>query len=119
MYSKKQQTRRKKKRQRVLTFKGERVPAHIAVYCSYFDVNPSGRFVMPCEMGCGRRLQDIHHISARGMGGDPQGKKDTIENLMGLCRECHRECEAEKVTKEAQIYFHNKALGKKYPPDFQ
>jgi 5-methylcytosine-specific restriction endonuclease McrA len=23
------------------------------------------------------------------MGGDPNGKRDIIENLMGLCRKCH------------------------------
>lgn len=23
------------------------------------------------------------------MGGDPQGKKDVIENLQALCRKCH------------------------------
>lgn len=32
---------------------------------------------------------DVHHIQARGMGGDPNGKRDIIENLMGLCRKCH------------------------------
>jgi 5-methylcytosine-specific restriction endonuclease McrA len=25
------------------------------------------------------------------MGGDPTGKRDTIENLMALCRICHTE----------------------------
>lgn len=43
---------------------------------------------IPCEV-CGKRATDIHHIDARGMGGDPTGKKDVIENLMGLCRKCH------------------------------
>ena len=31
----------------------------------------------------------VHHIQARGIGGDPNGKRDTIENLMGLCAQCH------------------------------
>ena len=43
---------------------------------------------IPCEV-CSKRATDIHHIDARGMGGDPQGKKDTLENLMALCRVCH------------------------------
>lgn len=43
---------------------------------------------IPCEI-CGSRAVDIHHIDARGMGGDPTARKDTIENLMGLCRRCH------------------------------
>ena len=41
-----------------------------------------------CEI-CGAPAVDIHHIEARGMGGDPQGKKDVIENLMAVCRGCH------------------------------
>ena len=40
------------------------------------------------ERLCGDTAVDIHHIEARGMGG---GNKDTIENLMGLCRSCHIE----------------------------
>lgn len=41
---------------------------------------------IPCEV-CGKKAVDIHHIEARGMGGSD--KKDVIENLMALCRECH------------------------------
>ena len=38
---------------------------------------------VPCEL-CGKKAIDIHHIISRGKGG-----KDTIENLMALCREEH------------------------------
>lgn len=41
---------------------------------------------IPCEV-CKAKAVDIHHINARGMGGT--GTKDTIENLMALCRTCH------------------------------
>jgi hypothetical protein len=41
---------------------------------------------IPCEI-CKAKAVDIHHINARGMGGT--GTKDTIENLMALCRTCH------------------------------
>jgi len=41
---------------------------------------------IPCEV-CGSRAVDIHHIEARGMGGNE--KADHIENLMALCRDCH------------------------------
>jgi hypothetical protein len=41
---------------------------------------------IPCEI-CKAKAVDIHHINARGMGGT--GTKDTIENLMALCRICH------------------------------
>jgi len=40
---------------------------------------------IPCEI-CEQTAIDIHHIDARGMGGTD---KDTIDNLMALCRGCH------------------------------
>ena len=43
---------------------------------------------IPCEV-CGAKAVDIHHIEARGMGGTKQ--KDSIENLMALCRKHHLE----------------------------
>lgn len=43
-----------------------------------------------CEI-CGNFANDIHHIEARGMGGDPNGNKDVIENLQALCRDHHNE----------------------------
>lgn len=43
---------------------------------------------IPCEL-CGKQAVDINHIDARGMGGDPQKKKDVIENLMAMCRPHH------------------------------
>ena len=45
---------------------------------------------IPCEV-CGDKAVDIHHIESRGMGGDPNGDKDVIENLQALCRKCHNE----------------------------
>jgi 5-methylcytosine-specific restriction endonuclease McrA len=39
--------------------------------------------------GCGSPAVDIHHIKARGMGGNPS--RDVINNLIALCRECHDE----------------------------
>ena len=40
---------------------------------------------IPCEI-CEKQAVDIHHIEARGMGGS---SKDTPDNLMALCRNCH------------------------------
>lgn len=42
---------------------------------------------IPCEYCQMDQAVDIHHIEARGMGGTK--KRDTIENLMALCRTCH------------------------------
>lgn len=52
-----------------------------------------GAMIVMCEVCGEKQANDIHHIEARGMGGDPQGKKDKIENLIALCRECHDRAE--------------------------
>jgi len=41
---------------------------------------------VPCEI-CEAKAVDIHHIDCKGMGGSKE--KDTIQNLMALCRLCH------------------------------
>lgn len=63
---------------------------HTKVYLNYF------RYQIPedcfCEIpGCGLPANDINHIYARGMGGNPSGDKDKIENLMATCRLHHIE----------------------------
>ena len=50
-----------------------------------------------CE-NCGQPAVDIHHIDPRGMGGSPE--KDTIKNLIALCRPCHDKAESGVLTKE-------------------
>ena len=43
-----------------------------------------------CEIpDCNLPAVDINHINARGMGGNPKGDKDQIENLMAMCRNHH------------------------------
>lgn len=57
---------------------------YVKLYMTYFGYDESD--FIPCEM-CGSKAVDINHISSRKMGG--QKDKDTIENLMAVCRECH------------------------------
>jgi 5-methylcytosine-specific restriction endonuclease McrA len=64
---------------------------------------------IPCEV-CGAQAVDIHHIEARGMGGSKD--KDTIENLMGCCRECHIKYGDKKQYKEFLKDIHAKNYGK-------
>ena len=59
---------------------------HIKIYYDEFRIDPEE--IVFCEM-CSVVAVDVHHINARGMGGDPQGKKDRIENLQACCRSCH------------------------------
>lgn len=37
----------------------------------------------------GKKAVDINHIECKGMGGNPAGDKDRIENLIALTREEH------------------------------
>jgi 5-methylcytosine-specific restriction endonuclease McrA len=59
---------------------------HTRIYLEYFGYDTSD--YIPCEC-CGAKAVDIHHLKPRGMGGDPTGKRDTIDNLQALCRPCH------------------------------
>lgn len=52
---------------------------------------------IPCEL-CGGKAVDVHHIECRSMGGTK--KKDTIENLMALCRGHHIQYGDKKQYKE-------------------
>tara|TARA_R100000152_G_C6772265_1_gene199077 strand:+ start:1310 stop:1657 length:348 start_codon:yes stop_codon:yes gene_type:complete len=66
---------------------------HVKIYIEFFDY-VEGDF-MPCEMMCGDRATDVHHIQRRGMGGSKT--KDYIENLAGLCRDCHMKAESDPM----------------------
>jgi hypothetical protein len=64
---------------------------------------------IPCEV-CEAQAVDVHHIEARGMGGNKEA--DVIENLMGLCRNCHIEYGDKKQYKEFLKDIHAKNYGK-------
>lgn len=81
---------------------------HTKVYLDHFD---EGDDFLPCEV-CGSTLNDVHHISAKGMGGvHGQAVEDAeaIENLIGLCRGCHTKAHQDPVgdyTKESLTEIH-------------
>ncbi len=84
---------------------------HTKIYLDYFGY--SGDTYVPCEI-CKDPAVDVHHIEPRGMGGSKV--KDYIENLMGLCRDCHRKCESGEITRAEQMRIHSsymKRYGKK------
>jgi 5-methylcytosine-specific restriction endonuclease McrA len=68
---------------------------HTKVYLKAMGYDESD--FIPCEI-CNAKSVDIHHIDARGMGGAKD--KDTIENIMALCRSCHVKYEGNKSDKE-------------------
>lgn len=70
---------------------------HLKIYLEGSGFNKED--FIRCEIegeNCSCMATEIHHIDARGMGGDPQGKKDVFENLMAVCRCCHEEYEGNK-----------------------
>ena len=63
---------------------------------------------IPCEV-CNAKAVDIHHIEPRGMGGSKE--RDTIENLMALCRNCHYQADfGTNLSKEMLQEIHNNKL---------
>lgn len=62
--------------------------AHTKIYLNFFGYKIPEDCI--CEV-CGGPAVDINHIQARGMGGNPKGDKDDIENLMAMCRYHHIE----------------------------
>tara|TARA_R110000796_G_scaffold218635_1_gene334553 strand:+ start:743 stop:1084 length:342 start_codon:yes stop_codon:yes gene_type:complete len=62
------------------------VKKHTRIYLDGFQYDETD--FIPCEISGGQAV-DIHHIEARGAGGDPYSDKDRIENLMAITRELH------------------------------
>ena len=54
---------------------------HIKNYMKHFGYGEQD--VILCTV-CGKVATDIHHIVYRSAGG-----KDSVNNLIGLCRDCH------------------------------
>lgn len=75
---------------------------HTKIYLSFFGYDESD--FISCEV-CGKQANDIHHIEARGMGGSKE--KDTISNLMAVCRDCHIKYGDKKDYKEFLQDIHN------------
>ena len=67
---------------------------HTKVYMNFFDYGEQD-FVM-CEFCQQDRAVDIHHLTKQSKFGSKK-EKDYIENLMGLCRDCHDKCEQDKM----------------------
>ncbi len=70
---------------------------HVKIYMDFFNYDISD--FIPCEV-CGAKAVDIHHINAKGRGGNPKGDKDVIENLQALCRKHHTEMGDKKEWKD-------------------
>jgi 5-methylcytosine-specific restriction endonuclease McrA len=81
------------------------VKKHTKIYLNHFKYTIAD--FIPCEI-CGKQAIDIHHIKSRGIGGSKD--KDTIENLMAVCRDCHILYGDKKQYLEFLINTHNKKI---------
>ena len=68
---------------------------HVKIYLEFHGYRVPEDVI--CEY-CGEPAVDIHHITPKGMGGNP--KADCIENLIGLCRSCHDKAHAGEISKD-------------------
>ena len=75
---------------------------HTKLYLETLYPNHCQGEYLPCEF-CQANMVDIHHIYPRGMGGT---SKDVIENLMGLCRDCHVEYGDKVLYRDSLISIH-------------
>ena len=66
---------------------------YVKIYMDFHDYVLDD--VILCEH-CSKVAVDIHHIDARGLGGDLRGHRNQIENLIALCRSCHIKAETNK-----------------------
>jgi len=66
---------------------------HTKVYMTFFNYE-AGDFI-PCEM-CGSQAVDVHHLTKQSKFGKKK-EKDFIENLCGLCRDCHIKADSDSM----------------------
>ena len=66
---------------------------YVKIYMDFHDYVLDD--VILCEH-CSKVAVDIHHIDARGLGGDARGHRNQLENLIPLCRSCHIKAETNK-----------------------
>lgn len=83
---------------------------HTKIFIDYWNISHQDEY-LPCEYCNIRAVVDVHHLMPRGMGGK-NAKVDRIENLMGLCRECHNKAEAKQISREELTKKHLQIIGR-------
>jgi len=90
-----------------IEFKRNEMKSYISIYFDHFGYDESD--FINCEL-CSSKAVDIHHINARGMAGSKN--KDTIDNLMAVCRICHIKFGDKKMYIDFLKEKHNEVLEK-------
>lgn len=83
---------------------------HIKTYLEFFNRDQNE---LICEI-CWDRAVDVHHIVPRSkFGKKTKNLQDLIENLIGLCRNCHEKAhfiQTPYLSKEELQLFHNRKI---------
>jgi 5-methylcytosine-specific restriction endonuclease McrA len=81
---------------------------HTIVYLEYFGYSTADFIACEC---CAAKAIDLHHIIPRSkFGKKTKHLQDKIDNIIALCRKCHEDAHAEKLSKEYLQEIHNKNL---------
>jgi len=78
--------------------------SYTKTYFKYFGYDESD--FVPCEF-CGKKAVDIHHLEPKSRA---KAKVNLIDNLMGLCRECHHAATISPMMNEHFKIVHRKKL---------
>jgi len=77
---------------------------YVKTYMKYFGYDISD--FIPCEI-CGKKSSEIHHLEPRSIA---KAKENFIDNLIGVCRECHNLCHSHRKFNEDAKLIHRKKL---------
>ena len=68
---------------------------HTKIYLEHHGY--TGQEYIPCHI-CRSQAVDIHHIDAKGMGGNKDANEP--DNLVALCRACHEKAHHGEISQE-------------------
>ena len=77
---------------------------YVKTYLAYFGYDESSW--IPCEI-CGAKCVEIHHLEPKSIA---KAKENLIDNLIGICRECHNLCHSNRQFNEDAKLIHRKKL---------
>ncbi len=85
-----------------------KLPLHIKNYFDYFGLDESD--VIDCECGCGGIGTDFHHLRNRSMFAPKDLKKDKVENVACITRDCHNRADRDREFNEELKLNHRRKL---------
>ncbi len=85
-----------------------KLPHHIQNYFDYFGLDETS--YIDCECGCGKQGTDFHHLRPRSMFAPKDPKKDKVENVACITRDCHNKADKDREFNYELAIKHRKNL---------